>query len=77
MYDFFVVAGLVLHAFPPIPGVEIGDDVAREINNTINLKYRESLRESKKPQKHLKQTTSDNNTSQQFPDGLVFFFSAN
>ena len=64
MYDFFVVAGLVLHVFPPIPGVEISDDVAREINNTINLKCRESLRESKKPQKGLKQTTSDNNTSQ-------------
>lgn len=55
MYDFFVVA---------IPGVEISDDVAREINNTINLKCRESLRESKKPQKRLKQTTSNNNTSQ-------------
>ena len=63
MYDFSVVAGLVLHAFPPIPGVEISDDVAREINNT-NLKCRESLRESKKPQKRLKQTTSDNNPSQ-------------
>ena len=37
MYDFFVVPGLVFHAFPPIPGVEISDDVAREINNTIIL----------------------------------------
>ena len=26
MYDFFVVPGLVFHAFPPIPGVEISDD---------------------------------------------------
>ena len=65
MYDFFVVAGLVLHVFPPILDVENSDDVAKEINNTINLKCRESLRESKKPQKLLKQTTSDNtNTSQ-------------
>ena len=61
---FVVVAGLVLHAFPPIPGVENSNNVAREINNTINLKCRESLRELKKPRKRLQQTTSDNNTSQ-------------